>query len=65
MSLLNPVEETPFYKSTWFLVVALFLFAPAGLALMWMSDEWEKKTKIIVTIIVAAVTAAWFLQRVV
>ena len=62
MSLLNPIAETPFYKTTWFLVIALFVFTPVGLILMWVSDEWERKTKIIVTIVVAAMVATQVLR---
>jgi hypothetical protein len=63
MSLLNPIEETPFYKTTWFIVIALFVFAPVGLFLMWLSDDWEKKTKIIVTLAVVALSIAWWVGR--
>jgi hypothetical protein len=63
MSLLNPVRETPFYRTTWFVVIALFLFWPAGLVLMWTSEDWEKRTRIIVTAVVAALTVGWWFAR--
>jgi len=62
MSLMNPVEEQPFYKSTWFLVITLFVLTPVGLILMWMSDEWEKKTKVIVTVVVVILAATQILR---
>lgn len=38
---------------TWFIVLWLILFFPAGLLMMWKNADWSKAVKIIVTVIIA------------
>src|SRR5450759_4169120 len=41
-------ESQDWYRRTWVIVVALIVFFPVGLALMWMSG-WKMPTKIVVS----------------
>ena len=42
-------QKVPFYKKTWFIILALILFFPLGLVLMWIFSGWSKVPKLIVT----------------
>ena len=42
-----------FYEQTWFIVLILIVFFPAGLVLVWTNKQWSQKGKIIATAIVA------------
>lgn len=42
-----------FYEQTWFIVLILIVFFPAGLVLVWTNKQWSQKGKIIATVIVA------------
>ena len=42
-------QKVPFYKKTWFIILALILFSPLGLVLMWIFSGWSKVSKWIVT----------------
>ena len=42
-------QKVPFYKKTWFIILALILFFPLGLVLMWTFSGWSKVPKWIVT----------------
>lgn len=42
-----------FYEQTWFIVLILIVFFPAGLILVWTNKQWSQKGKIIATVIVA------------
>ena len=42
-----------FYEQTWFIVLILIIFFPAGLVLVWTNKQWSQKGKIIATAIVA------------
>ena len=42
-------QKVPFYKKTWFIILALILFFPLGLVLMWIFSGWSKVPKWIVT----------------
>ena len=42
-----------FYEQTWFIVLILIIFFPAGLVLVWTNKQWSQKGKIIATVIVA------------
>src|ERR1700733_8216097 len=42
-------QPQDWYRRTWVIVVALIVFFPVGLALMWMSG-WKMPTKIIVSV---------------
>lgn len=49
----NPNEKTknPFYKKLWFIVLMLFVFAPVGIALMWIYKTPKGKvSKIILSV---------------
>ena len=41
-------QKVPFYKKTWFIILALILFFPLGLVLMWIFSGWNKVPKWIV-----------------
>ncbi len=50
----NAPGERPWYGRTWVIVIALLLFWPLGLILMWKRTcTWSRVAKIIVTILVA------------
>lgn len=53
----TPKERKPFYKKLWFAVLMLFVFAPAGVFLLWKYTKGFKIIKIIVSI----VFLSWFL----
>ena len=42
-----------FYKKDWFIILMLFLCPPVGLFLMWKYSKWNKKTKKIISVLVA------------
>ena len=42
-------QKVPFYKKTWFIILALILFFPLGLVLMWTFSGWSKVPKWIIT----------------
>ena len=44
------VEFVPWYLSTWFIILMLFLQPVIGIILMWMSD-WRKPAKVILTVL--------------
>ena len=51
---IEPVmSQSRFYEKTWFIILALLLFWPLGLILMWLYSSWSKPVKIIVTILCA------------
>jgi hypothetical protein len=41
--------ETPWYTQTWFVVLLLFIFFPAGLILMWTQTTWHTAVKWVVS----------------
>jgi hypothetical protein len=41
--------ETPWYTQTWFVVLLLFFFFPAGLILMWTQTTWHIALKWVVS----------------
>lgn len=53
----TPKEKKPFYKRLWFAILMLFVFAPAGVFLLWKYAKGFKVIKIIVSI----VFLSWFL----
>lgn len=51
--------DVPWYRTTWFTVLALVLVFPVGLALMWTCRPgWSRTTKWITTAVVAAAVVA-------
>ena len=42
-----------FYEKDWFIVLMLIVFFPVGLFLMWKYSKWHKKTKKIISAIIA------------
>ncbi|NFG25177.1 DUF4236 domain-containing protein [Clostridium botulinum] len=46
----NNKTQIPFYKKTWFMWLALFLFPPLGIALLWFFGNYNKKLKISLSI---------------
>ena len=42
-----------FYQQTWFVIIALLVFAPLGLYLAWAKTDWPKWAKIVATVAVA------------
>lgn len=48
--------KTKWYRHTWLSIVALVLFAPLGIFMIWKFGKWRKLTRIIVT----AVAFGWF-----
>lgn len=46
-----------FYQKTWFIWLMIFIFWPVGLVLLWMSQKYSKKIKLIVTALFIAVVA--------
>jgi hypothetical protein len=54
----QPVKQSEdWYRRPWVIVVALIVFFPVGLVLMWMSG-WKMPTKVIVTVAFAALVIA-------
>lgn len=53
----TPKEKKPFYERLWFAILMLFVFAPAGVFLLWKYTKGYKAIKIIVSI----VFLSWFL----
>lgn len=47
------IMSKKFYEQTWFIVLILIVFFPAGLVLVWTNKQWSQKSKIIATVIVA------------
>lgn len=46
------MEKTPFFKKTWFIIIALIFIPPLGIALMWISKkQWKSVIKIILSIV--------------
>jgi len=45
--------QTAIWQRTWFIVAALIVFFPAGLALMWRKSAWTNRVKWVVTAVVA------------
>lgn len=46
------MEKTPFWKKTWFIIIALIFIPPLGIALMWISKkQWKSVIKIILSIV--------------
>lgn len=45
------MEEKKLYEKSWFVILILVLFFPAGLFLMWRYTEWKKIIKIIISTI--------------
>lgn len=43
--------EKKFYQKSWFVILALIVFFPAGLYLMWKNTTWSKKVKVIISIV--------------
>lgn len=41
----------PFWQKTWFIVLLLFLFPPAGIVLMWVSHKFNNPIRIVLTIL--------------
>ncbi|MCS6132628.1 DUF4236 domain-containing protein [Clostridium botulinum] len=46
----NNKPQMPFYKKTWFMWLALFLFPPLGITLLWFFNNYNKKLKISLSI---------------
>lgn len=49
-------EKKPILGNSWFIVLMLILFFPAGLFLMWKYSKWDKVVKILVTVLVVLMT---------
>ncbi|MBQ3499377.1 MAG: hypothetical protein IJA87_09670 [Clostridia bacterium] len=46
------MEKTPFFKKTWFIIIALIFIPPLGIALMWISKkQWKSVIKIILSVV--------------
>lgn len=45
------VVKIPVWKRTWFVVLALFLFPPAGIALLWITRKFKPSVRIILTVV--------------
>lgn len=46
------MEKTPFWKKTWFIIIALIFIPPLGIALMWISKkQWKSVIKIILSVV--------------
>lgn len=43
--------QAPFWLSSWFVIAALLLLPPVGIILMWISGEFKKNYKIILTVV--------------
>lgn len=41
----------PFWQKTWFIVLLLFLFPPAGIVLMWVSRKFNNPIRIVLSIL--------------
>lgn len=49
---MNNVPKKPFFQRTWVIVVLLFLFAPAGIFLLWKNmPQWKKGAKIALSVV--------------
>lgn len=46
---MNKQDANDWYQKTWVVIALLFLFAPAGIALMWSQKKWNKNVKWILT----------------
>jgi len=44
--------KVPFWLDNWFVIIALLVLPPIGITLLWISYEFEKKSKIVLTVIV-------------
>src|SRR2546428_3489580 len=53
-------ESTPWYRSLTGLVVATMLLPPAGLAILWTRRDWGVKSKLLGTLLIAALGAGYF-----
>ena len=54
------MEKTPFWKKTWFLIVAFIIVPPLGIILMWCcKKKWNKIVKIVLSAIFAFWTLIW------
>lgn len=47
----QPDGKKPFYKKIWFIALMLFLFAPAGIFLLWRYTKAHKFIKVVVSVI--------------
>ena len=43
-------DHIPFYQKKWFVIICIFIFFPLGLALLLISKDFSKITKIIITL---------------
>lgn len=44
-------NKKKFYQQTWFVIIALLVFAPVGLCLAWTNKSWSSGAKMLATII--------------
>lgn len=51
----NQSKSKKFYEKTWFIVLMLIVFFPAGLFLMWNNCDWKKPVKVIISIVIALI----------
>lgn len=54
----NNYEKIPFYKRNWFIVIMCIIFAPIGIALLWIQKKPKNK---IARIIITILLCIWFL----
>ncbi|MCI4136316.1 hypothetical protein MMJ09_04100 [Bacillus vallismortis] len=45
------MEKVPFYKTTWFTVLALVLCFPVGVILMWVNKKFPTTIRIVITVL--------------
>lgn len=49
-----------FIKKTWFIIIAMIVFPPVGIFLMWFYKDWPILVKIIVSIILIFYCSVYF-----
>ena len=52
----DPEKKTPWYLTRGAVIWGLLLVGPLALPLLWMSAEFKKSTKIIITVVALALT---------
>ena len=53
-------ETTPWYRSLTGLVVVTMLLPPAGVVLLWTRRDWGVRSKLLGTLLIAALGAGYF-----
>ena len=56
--------EKKWYYSKWFIILSLVYLMPLGLFLMWEGKIFNKKTRIVISTIIAIISALLFITSV-